>query len=150
MIARLIAESFDSLDAPPVLVSQRRDADPLLRPARASVAPERGRHRCRDRASLAEPPVQFLVNIDVRLPGDMPPPERAELLAAERRRGRELVAAGAIVSIWRIPGGLRNVGVWEAADATALHELLASLPLFPWLAADVTALAEHPLSRPED
>jgi len=94
--------------------------------------------------------VQFLVEIDVRLPGDMPGPQRAELLGAERARGRELVADGSIVSIWRIPGGLRNVGVWEAEDATALHDLLASLPLFPWVRADVTPLAEHPLSRPED
>jgi muconolactone D-isomerase len=55
------------------------------------------------------------------------------------------VEAGVIVSIWRIPGGLRNVGVWEAADATELHEQLASLPVFPWLEAGVTPLAEHPL-----
>jgi muconolactone D-isomerase len=89
--------------------------------------------------------MRFLVRIDVQLPGEMAHAERERLLADERRRGRELVAAGAIRSIWRIPGGLRNVGIWEAPDATALHDLIASLPLYPWLAVEVTALAEHPL-----
>jgi muconolactone D-isomerase len=89
--------------------------------------------------------VQFLVRIDVSLPPALPAAERERLLAAELERGRALRAAGSIVGIWRIPGGLRNVGIWEAADATALHELIASLPLYPYLTADVTALAQHPL-----
>jgi muconolactone D-isomerase len=91
--------------------------------------------------------LRFLVQIDVQLPGDLAEEERAKLLAAELERGRELVEAGAIRAIWRVPGALRNVGIWEAADATELHEHLSSLPLFPWLTADVTALAEHPLHR---
>ena len=37
------------------------------------------------------------------------------------------------------------MGVWEAADATELHELISSLPLFPWIDAEVTPLATHPL-----
>lgn len=72
--------------------------------------------------------------------------EREQLLADEHKRGRELVAAGHIKAIWRVPGGLRNVGIWQAVDATELHQLIASLPLFKWLSADVTALARHPLS----
>ena len=87
------------------------------------------------------------MQIDVRLPGTLAENERAELLDAELERGRQLVEAGAIRAIWRIPGALRNVGIWEAADATELHEQLSSLPLFPWLRTDVTPLAEHPLHR---
>ena len=78
----------------------------------------------------------------------MPSAEREQLIASERRRGRELVDAGAIRAIWRVPGALRNVAIWEAQDATQLHELIMSLPASPWFAADVTALAEHPLGRP--
>jgi len=91
--------------------------------------------------------MEFLVRIEVALPPELPDAEREALLAAESKRGRELVADGTIASIWRIPGGLRNVGVWEAADATALHAAIASLPLYRWLSADVTPLAEHPLRR---
>jgi muconolactone D-isomerase len=91
--------------------------------------------------------VRFLVQIDVGLPGSLPDSERAELLDAELERGRQLVEAGAIQAIWRVPGALRNVGIWEAVDATELHEQLSSLPLFRWLRAEVTPLAEHPLQR---
>jgi muconolactone D-isomerase len=92
--------------------------------------------------------VKFLVRIEVALPPTLPEHDRAQMLAAELERGRELVEAGSLWAIWRIPGGLRNVGVWEAADATELHELIASLPLYPWLTADVTPLATHPLNHP--
>jgi muconolactone D-isomerase len=71
--------------------------------------------------------------------------ERARIHATELARGRELLADGKIKAIWRVPGGLRNVGVWETADATELHRLIESLPLYRWLSADVTPLAEHPL-----
>ena len=87
------------------------------------------------------------MEIDVRLPATLAETERAELLEAELERGRQLVEAGVICAIWRIPGAIRNVGIWEAADATALHEHLTSLPLFPWLTAEVRALAVHPLQR---
>jgi len=88
-----------------------------------------------------------MVQIAVELPAQMPDGERARVREAELVRGRELIAAGSIRSIWRIPGGLRNVGIWEAADATELHGLLESLPLFPWLSAEVTPLAKHPLTQ---
>jgi muconolactone D-isomerase len=91
--------------------------------------------------------LRFLVQIEVRLPGALTESERVELLDAELERGRQLVEAGAIRAIWRVPGALRNVGIWEAADATELHEQISSLPLFPWLSAEVTPLAEHPLQR---
>jgi muconolactone D-isomerase len=94
--------------------------------------------------------MEFLVQITTKLPPDMPAGERDRLIAAERRRGRELMDEGAIQAIWRIPGGLRNVGIWEAADATELHELITSLPASPWFSADVTPLAAHPLSRPDE
>ena len=85
------------------------------------------------------------MEIDVRLPATLAGTERAELLDAELERGRQLVEAGVIRAIWRIPGAIRNVGIWEAADATELHEQLTSLPLFPWLTAEVRPLADHPL-----
>ena len=87
------------------------------------------------------------MEIDVRLPATLGETERAELLDAELERGRQLVEAGVIRAIWRIPGAIRNVGIWEAADATELHEHLTSLPLFPWLTAEVRPLAVHPLQR---
>lgn len=93
---------------------------------------------------------EFLVRIAVRVPDAMPEGRRTELLAAERVRGRELVDSGTIARIWRIPGAMRNVAIWRAADATELHGLLRSLPFAPWSEIDVTALAEHPLEGGPD
>jgi muconolactone D-isomerase len=90
---------------------------------------------------------EFLVEIEVALPPSTPEDERAALQAAEAARGRELRDAGSIVRIWRVPGRRANVGVWQAADASELHELISSLPLFPWMDVRVSPLAEHPLSR---
>ena len=94
--------------------------------------------------------MEFLVQLTVNLPQDMPDDQRKQLLAKEWMAGRELKTGGFIQRIWRIPGGLRNVGIWDARDATELHERLASLPLSKWIQADVTALARHPVEYPED
>jgi muconolactone D-isomerase len=94
--------------------------------------------------------VLFLVEIAVVFPPELRDPRserRRELLEQELQRGIELRRSGAIHSIWRVPGALRNVGVWSAADATELHELLSSLPLFPWIDATVTPLATHPVEK---
>ncbi len=87
--------------------------------------------------------MEFLVQIQVLLPADMDPAVKAGLVEREQARGRELKDAGTIVRMWRIPGRVANVGIWQAADATALHEAITSLPLFPWIDAQVTALATH-------
>lgn len=94
-------------------------------------------------------PQDYLVRIHVDLPPSMPSEEVARLVRAERERGRELVASGAIQRIWRLPGGMRNVGVWRAGGATELHELIMSLPLARWCTVTVEALATHPLEQPE-
>jgi muconolactone D-isomerase len=93
--------------------------------------------------------MEFLVRIEVSLPPDMPMEQREELLAAELACGKHLVRRGVIRRIWRIPGGLRNVGIWESPDATHLHEAISTLPLFAWMQADVLALAQHPLDKAE-
>jgi muconolactone D-isomerase len=89
--------------------------------------------------------MEFLVRIDVRVPDDTTDERIAELVEAERDRGAALRERGTIKRIWRVPGRMRNVGVWEAEDATALHEAITSLPLARWFDVEVTPLAVHPL-----
>lgn len=94
--------------------------------------------------------MEFLVQISVALPAELSELELEALRAEELRRGRELREAGSIRSIWRVPGGLRNVGIWSAADATELQGLLESLPMYRWLSAEVTPLAVHPIERGDE
>lgn len=87
------------------------------------------------------------MRLDIDLPPGMGADARAELLGRETARARELMDAGVIARIWRLPGRYANVGVWEVPDATALHEAISSLPLFPYMDAEVVALARHYLEE---
>jgi muconolactone D-isomerase len=89
---------------------------------------------------------EFFVRIAVNVDPALDPATKAALTAAERARGAELVRGGAIHAIWRVPGTAGNLGIWRADDATELHALLSSLPHFPYMTIEVTALAEHPLA----
>ena len=73
--------------------------------------------------------------------------ERARLIEAERVRGRELAEHGVIRAIWRVPGRFANRAIWSAPDATALHEAITSLPLWPYIDVVVTPLARHDLGQ---
>jgi muconolactone D-isomerase len=88
----------------------------------------------------------YLVQIHVAMDPATDASMRTALVAAERERGAELVRAGTIRNIWRIPGSQSNVGVWRASDPTALHDLISSLPLFAYMTVTVTPLAAHPLA----
>ena len=89
--------------------------------------------------------MEYLVRIETSLPNDLSDSDRDDLLAAEVTRGKELMESGALRRIWRIPGRFANWSLYEAVDATELHDLLTSLPLSRWQIAEVQPLATHPL-----
>lgn len=88
--------------------------------------------------------MEFLLRIKVTFPPDGDPEEKARRIAAEGVRARELAAQGIIKRVWRIPGQWANYGIWEAPDATAIHDAVTSLPMWPYLDVEVTPLAAHP------
>ncbi|MFI6309857.1 muconolactone Delta-isomerase [Nocardia fusca] len=91
--------------------------------------------------------MEFLVRFESSPPADLSSEERDRLRASERARANELRAEGVLKRLWRVPGRRGVVGLWEADDATVLHDALASLPMFPWMDAVVEPLATHPQER---
>jgi muconolactone D-isomerase len=91
--------------------------------------------------------MEFLVHIEVRLPPDMDPQRRQALLDAEYARGKELVQKGTIKRIWRIPGRFANFTLYDVPDATELHSIISSFPLWPYMDVTVYPLALHPLEK---
>jgi len=89
--------------------------------------------------------MEFLVRIEIRVPADIDADEEARVRAAELARGQELRAAGILRRVWRVPGRRANWSLYECADASELHEVLNSLPMWPWLDIEVHPLAMHPL-----
>ncbi len=88
--------------------------------------------------------MEFLVEIEVLWPPDGDQADKERLVTAEARRARELAAEAVLLRLWRVPGRWANVGLWQAPDASALHDALSSLPLYPWLDVHVRPLARHP------
>jgi catechol 1,2-dioxygenase len=86
----------------------------------------------------------FMVEMEVRLPDDMGSAKAEQLKARERSRAQELQRDGRWLHLWRVAGRYANVSVFNVASPDELHELLSSLPLFPYIDARVTPLARHP------
>ncbi len=88
--------------------------------------------------------MEFLLRIEVTFPPDGDQEEKERRIAAEGVRARELAAEGTIKRIWRVPGQWANWSIWQGADATAIHEAVTSLPMWPYLEVEVYPLADHP------
>ncbi|MCW1384088.1 muconolactone Delta-isomerase [Novosphingobium sp. KCTC 2891] len=92
----------------------------------------------------------FMVEMDVNIPRDFDADEAARLKAAEKARFQELQAAGTWRHIWRVVGHYANVSVFDVESNAQLHDLLTSLPLYPFMTMRVTALCRHPSSLHDD
>ena len=86
----------------------------------------------------------FAVRMDVAIPQDLDPVERAETLAREKAYSQDLQRGGEWVSIWRMVGQYSNLSIFDVRDNERLHEILWNLPLFPYMTIEVTPLATHP------
>jgi muconolactone D-isomerase len=89
--------------------------------------------------------MEFLARIEQDISPDMDPVRLADVKAAEKVRGEELVAAGKLRRIWRIPGRRAVMALYRVDSPEELHEILSSLPLFPWMDIEITPLSAHAL-----
>jgi muconolactone D-isomerase len=92
----------------------------------------------------------FQVEMTVRLPHGLDPDTADELKRTERARAQELQRAGTWRHLWRVAGQYRNVSIFDVGSTGELHELLSTLPLFPFMEVAVTALCRHPSSIRDD
>lgn len=92
----------------------------------------------------------FHVRMDVRLPPDMDAEAAASLKAEEKAFAQDLQRSGKWRHLWRIVGEYANYSVFDVADNAELHDLLSSLPLFPYMQIAVTPLCRHPSSIRDD
>lgn len=92
----------------------------------------------------------FLLKIDVTLPPQMPDADKAELRTRENARAEELIKSGNLQRIWRVVGRVANFSVWQAPSLESLHDLIMSMPMFPYMKIDVTPLIDHPMTKVAD
>lgn len=92
----------------------------------------------------------FMVEMTVNPPSHIEQDEFSKLVASEKARAEELQKSGTWRHLWRVAGEYSNVSIFDVADAAELHEIMLSLPLFPFMTTSVTALCRHPSSIHED
>jgi len=86
----------------------------------------------------------FHVRIDVRIPHDMDPAKLKELSIQEHDRASELQLQRKWTHLWRVAGKFENISIFDVESPAELHEILNSLPLYPFMEIEVTALCHHP------
>jgi muconolactone delta-isomerase len=94
-----------------------------------------------------EPAMEYLVTMTTHVPDGTPDQAVDDVRAREAAHSRELAAAGHLLRLWRPPlrpGEWRSLGLFAAADAGQLEQVLASMPLRVWRTDEVTPLAPHP------
>jgi len=89
----------------------------------------------------------FHVNMNVQIPHGADPEKIRQVSAAEHERAKELQLQGKWLHLWRVAGKYASVSVFNVESPDELHEILNSLPLYPFMEIEVTALCRHPGSR---
>lgn len=92
----------------------------------------------------------FKVEMTVKLPVAMPREVAEDIKAREKAYAQDLQRQGKWRHLWRVSGSYANVSIFDVADNTELHQLISSLPLFPYMDISVTPLCQHPSSIHED
>jgi muconolactone D-isomerase len=88
----------------------------------------------------------FHVEITVQIPHDVDSGKIKALSAVEVERAKTLQRDGKWLHIWRVVGKWANISVFNVKDGAELHEILTSLPLYPYMTIEVIALCTHPAS----
>ena len=87
---------------------------------------------------------EFLTTFTTTVPPGTPGSAVEDIEAREAARAGELAGQGHLLRLWKLPGGSRALGLWQASDAAEMQAMLRSLPLDAWMTVETTPLTEHP------
>jgi muconolactone D-isomerase len=91
----------------------------------------------------------FCVEMDVKIPDDIDPARLEDIKAREKLTSTKYQQSGEWVNLWRIVGKFGNISIFDVRDNERLHEILWSLPLFPFMTIRILPLATHPSALPK-
>ncbi|NTJ62346.1 muconolactone Delta-isomerase [Agrobacterium rhizogenes] len=92
----------------------------------------------------------FYVEMTVELPYELPHQLAVDLKATEKERAHELQRSGKWRHLWRMAGQYANISIFDVSGPGELHEILSTLPLFPFMRIKVAPLCRHPSALRED
>jgi muconolactone D-isomerase len=112
---------------------------------RTGIAQRTARHHIPHlRLHSEDATILFHVTMAATIPDHLDSEVRADLLAQEKARAQELQRQGVWLHLWRVVGRYSNVSVFDVETNEQLHDLLWTLPLFPYMQIEITPLAAHP------
>ncbi|PVX81604.1 muconolactone Delta-isomerase [Paraburkholderia unamae] len=86
----------------------------------------------------------YYVAMQINIPETLDAERVETIKAAERSRAIEIQETGKWPHLWRVVGQYANVSIFDVESNDELHQLLSSLPLFPYMSIQVTPLSRHP------
>lgn len=91
--------------------------------------------------------MEFLTTMITNVPEGTPDEFVQSTKDREAAHSRQLAEDGHLLRLWRPPlgpGEWKSIGLWSADDEGQLQEVLATMPLHPWMTVEVTPLTPHP------
>lgn len=86
----------------------------------------------------------YLAEMEVHIPESWSEEKIADYIARERETSQKWQKSGKWVYLWRVAGQYSNVSVIEAESPEEFHQIISSLPLFPYMTIKVKSLCKHP------
>jgi muconolactone D-isomerase len=86
----------------------------------------------------------FQVRMQVNIPDSISTERVDQLKSNEKALALKLQQSGKWRHLWRVVGQYANISIFDVESNDELHQLLSTLPLYPFMQIDVTPLAQHP------
>ncbi|NAW51893.1 muconolactone delta-isomerase [Elizabethkingia argentiflava] len=86
----------------------------------------------------------YLVQMDVHIPETWNEKKLVDYLARERECSQKWQSSGKWKYLWRVAGRYSNISVFQVESPEELHQIVSSLPLFPYMEIKVTSICKHP------
>jgi muconolactone D-isomerase len=82
--------------------------------------------------------------MDVKIPETWSEDKLQDYMQREKKVSQEWQKTGKWKYLWRVTGRYSNISVIEVESPDELHEIVSSLPLFPYMKLKVTSICKHP------
>jgi muconolactone D-isomerase len=86
----------------------------------------------------------FMVQMQVHIPATLDKNIADALKKDEKEMSQRLQREGKWRDLWRVVGQYANISIFNVEGNEELHQLLTSLPLYPYMTISVTPLTQHP------
>ncbi|MDO5655972.1 MAG: muconolactone Delta-isomerase family protein [Flavobacteriaceae bacterium] len=86
----------------------------------------------------------YVIEMDVKIPETWSEEKLQDYITREKETSQKWQKSGKWKYLWRVAGKYSNISVIEAESPDELHQIISSLPLFPYMNIKVTSVCKHP------